>query len=69
MSSRVAGSANGALSAAVAFKRVVNGILRCRAVDVEALSALMVPLGLGWKDREPPREVGRLFGLSHAALA
>ncbi|WAT15644.1 hypothetical protein [Xanthomonas fragariae] len=29
----------------------MNGILRCRAVDGEALSALMVPLGLRGRDR------------------
>ena len=36
---------------AVAFKAFVDDILRRRVFDGEALSALMAPLGLGWKDR------------------
>ena len=35
----------------VAFKTFVDDILRRRVFDGEALSALMAPLGLGWKDR------------------
>ena len=34
-----------------AFKTFVDDILRRRVFDGEALSALMAPLGLGWKDR------------------
>jgi type I restriction enzyme, R subunit len=34
-----------------AFKSFVEEILRRRVFDGEALSALMEPLGLGWKDR------------------
>lgn len=34
-----------------AFKAFVGDILRRRVFDGEALSALMAPLGLGWKDR------------------
>lgn len=34
-----------------AFKAFVDDILRRRVFDGEALSALMEPLGLGWKDR------------------
>lgn len=34
-----------------AFKGFVDEILRRRVFDGEALSALMAPLGLGWKDR------------------
>ena len=36
---------------AAAFKTFVDDILRRRVFDGEALSALMEPLGLGWKDR------------------
>ncbi|WP_334177223.1 type I restriction endonuclease subunit R [Pseudoxanthomonas sp.] len=36
---------------AEAFKAFVDEILRRRVFDGEALSALMEPLGLGWKDR------------------
>lgn len=50
MSSRVV-SANCALSAAIAFKIVMNDILRCSAFDAEKLSALVAPLGLRRKDR------------------
>lgn len=35
----------------VAFKTFVDDILRRRVFDGEALSTLMQPLGLGWKDR------------------
>ncbi|MDQ3205333.1 MAG: type I restriction endonuclease subunit R, partial [Pseudomonadota bacterium] len=34
-----------------AFKAFVDDILRRRVFDGDALSALMAPLGLGWKDR------------------
>ncbi len=36
---------------AIAFKAFVDNVLRRRVFDGEALSALMEPLGLGWKDR------------------
>ncbi len=36
---------------AATFKTFVDEVLRRRVFDGEALSALMAPLGLGWKDR------------------